>query len=340
MLKTSLIPFVLIILVCISCDFTTNSKSQLDGLWIKSYAQFSQNGSFINSRIDNYKFFLKFNGNEVRIVKFDGKETGEPIDTIINFKQKDNKIILENDLGSLVEIEIAKDSLIMTSYYNQIHRSILKKLPENSKRVHWNPSKKQYKVFYDEGKEYFDFRNDSILHSFSDGIGRLIKNHWKIEHIDNHTILVFGYDFELYDNGTLLIDSLVGNKVYATDYTYGKRQFVLEEQKIVHKKPTTLLGTWKLIAKENSEADTLRLPYPISLNYLEKINFYKDSLLVFQPPFRHVDEWKYYENNKTIVLNKRGNVIKVVKLTKDSLVLNMDLTEHYLMNKKFTFIRE
>jgi hypothetical protein len=338
MFKKSFIPVVLIILACISCDPHKKIKSQLEGVWIERSSQFSQNDSFVNDYFLDYKLFLNFKDNEVRMVQFGEEEYEQSIDTTINFKWENDKIILWE--YPRVDIEVAKDSLIMTSYLTQTHRRILKKLPENSKKVNWNPSGKQYKVIYDVGTKYFEFTDDSTFHSYTYGRSDVIKNQWKLFHLGNHTILTFGSGFRLY-NGSMLIDSLVGNKVFVTDYTYGKKyQPVLEEQAIAHEKPTALYGTWKLVAKEEVN-DSLITPFPIYLDNFDEMRINKDSIVILKKPFKYVDQWKYYESANTIVLRQRNKIIQVQKLTKDSLVVGMELTEHTnSKNKQFVLVRE
>lgn len=338
MIRTSLIPFLLLILVCTSCNTSKNSKFNLEGTWIESYSQFFQKDSFHTSSFSlENKFFLKFKDNKARLIKFKITDNGEAIDTIVNFKWKDDTIILGDHPISKPEIAVTKDSLVMTINGVQTHRYILKKLSKTSKRVSWNPTKKKYKVLHEDYRAYFHFMNDSIVHSYAEGRSKLDKNNWKIVHIDNHSILISGSDLSYFTYE--LIDSLVGNNVYLTNYSLGKMKYAYEEHSISRVKPTTLVGTWKLVAKEDVK-DSTHHEDGLSLNNLQKLQIQKDSITFFKAPFKYKDQWKYDGNGKVIVFDKQERVAKVVKLSKDSLVLDMDLSEYGSHNRKFTFTRE
>jgi len=141
-------------------------------------------------------------------------------------------------------------------------------------------------------------------------------------------------------NGYTVVDSLIGNKVFVTDYRFGQTQYVLEEKTINDTKPAALLGIWKLISKEKLTADEEKRFDPTSKNNLEKLAIYKDSIVIIQYPFKTSQRWKYYGNEQTIILDKNEKAIKVAKASKDSLVVEMDLSHFGLGNRKFVFTRE
>jgi len=76
------------------------------------------------------------------------------------------------------------------------------------------------------------------------------------------------------------------------------------------------------------------------MNDLDKLYIEEDSIIINRSPFKPRVAWKYYENEKTIVLPKIEKVITVLKLSKDSLILDMDLSNDEFANRKFTFVRE
>jgi len=245
MFKTSFISFVLVILLCISCKSKLNSDPNIEGAWIQVYYQFLKDGddktAFKNP--SGTKFFLNFKENTVRIKKIAINDRGSAMDTIVNFTLKDGKLTYGNDASSAVDVKVTKDSLVMISNYDKHTRIVYKRLPTNSKRVNWNPKGKEYVTFQEQEKVYHDYINDTEMYSLSKGVGLLMKSYWKIQHIDNYTFLVFESD--LYSDeepGILyvLVNSLVGNKVYVTDYMVDNKQHVFEEQEIAHEKPMSL----------------------------------------------------------------------------------------------------
>lgn len=343
MFKTSLTSLVLVILLCVSCKSKTNLNQNIEGAWIQAYSQ-----SLIGNRT-NYndpsgvKFFYNFKDNTVHVKKIVIKEKDRAIDTIINFTLKDGKLTYGDDVSNTMEVKVTKDSLVMTSHFDQTRRFIFKRLPITSKRVHWNPKGKEYVTSQAREKIYYDFVNETEMHSHSKEIGLLTKTNWEIQHINNYTFLV--YESEFYSDSEVgilyvLVDSLVGNKIYVTDYIFGNKQYVFEEREIAHKKPRLLFGTWKLVSKEEIVQHTTQIESPGSMNGLDKLYIEEDSIIINRPPFKPKVAWKYYEDDKTIILKKLNRVLQVSKVSKDSLVLEMDLSQYGFDNKRFTFIRE
>ncbi|MGH1383340.1 hypothetical protein [Kordia sp.] len=339
MFKTSLASLVLVILLCVSCKSKTNLNQNIEGAWIQAYYQY--NSEYKDP--SGTKFFLNFKDNKVRIKKIIINNKDKAIDTIVNFTLKDGKITYGNDASNIMEVKVTKDSLVMTSNYSQPIHTVFKRLSTNSKKVHWNPKGKEYVTSQAREKIYYDFVNDTEMHFRSKEIGLLTKTNWEIQHINDYTFLV--YESEFYsdeETGVLyvLLDSLAGNKVYVTDYIFGNKQYVFEEQEIAHKKPRLLFGTWKLVSKEEIVQHTTQIESPGSMNGLDKLYIEEDSIIINRPPFKPKVGWKYYEDDKTIILKKLNRVLQVSKVSKDSLVLEMDLSQYGFDNKRFTFIRE
>ena len=339
MFKTSLTSLVLVILLYVSCKSTTNLNPNIEGAWIQAYYQ--HNSEYKDP--SGTKFFLNFKGNKVRIKKIRINDKDRAIDTIVNFTLKDGKITYGYDASNIVEVNVTKDSLVMTSNYNQPIHTVFKRLPTNSKRVNWNPKGKEYVTFDEQEKVYHDYVNETEMYSHSKDVGLLMTTYWEIQHINNYTFLV--YESEHYSDSEVgvlyvLVDSLAGNKVYVTDYMNDNRQHVFEEQEIAHEKPRLLFGTWKLVLKEDIVQHSTQINYPWSMNDLDKLYIEEDSILINYPPFKYKDAWKYYKNDETIILKKKNRALQVSKVSKDSLVIEMDLFQHGFQNKRFTFIRE
>ncbi|WP_298518851.1 hypothetical protein [uncultured Kordia sp.] len=342
MFKTSLTSLVLVILLCISCKSKLNPDPNIEGAWIQVYYQFLEDGDDKTAFKDpsGSKFFFNFKDNTVHVKKIAINAQGRAMDTIVNFTLKNGKLTYGDDASSTVEVKVTKDNLVMTSNYNQPIHTVFRRLPTNSKKVHWNPKGKEYVTFQEQEKIYHDYVNDTVMYSHSKGVGLLMKPYWEIQHINNYTFLVFESDLYSDEEPGIhyaLVDSLAGNKVYVTDYMAGNKPYTFEEQEIAHEKPISLFGTWKLVKKESiPRVDTLS---SVSLP-LNSLRISQDSILIDQRLFKYSTQWKYYENEKTIVLPKKEKVLSIVKLSKDSLVLDMDLSNDEFTNRKFTFVRE
>lgn len=334
MLKSSITSLLLVILVCISCTTEKKTKTDLEGTWIASYSQTINDTENNFKGIPDYIHLMDFKENSVRLKGLDSKRY---IDTIVEFKLTNNTIRLGDKLE--MQITMATDSIVLSSEVrNQRYQDVFRKLPKNSKTVNWNPTGKHYTTYYGDIQVFIDFVNDSVMYSFNDATSIYSKSIWRVENIDNRTIIVQkNDDFSLTYS---VVDSLIDNKLYVTDYLFQEKQQVFEEVNKTFKKPSSLYGTWKLVYKEKFPTDSSQILVPTVYDNLEKLRINKDSILFKGKPFTRYSYWKYYENAQTIVLDKLRKTIKVLKITKDSLVLKMDLSEADFLSRQYIFIRE
>ena len=314
------------------------SHQNLEGTWVENYSQWIDSAGIVHKGFTNLGFIYTFKNDSVHAKKIHSAASTMTVDTIVTYALKNGHIIFGTTYKDALKLDITKDSIVFTQVEEQIDQIILKKLPINTKQVHWNPTGKQYYAFSEETQAHLNFVNDSVMYFFDDFSTRLTKKYWKIEKINNHTILVFNRDIDMAVE-FVSIDSLVENKVYTTDYNYRKSSPILEEHENKQAKPTSLFGTWKLVSEEKIMIDGKEVRDPIPK--LEKVYINIDSIeITHQALFRYTQSWKYYENPKTIVLNSNEMVVKISKMSQDSLVLSMDLFKHGFGEKEFTFIRE
>ncbi|PTX60899.1 hypothetical protein C8N46_10555 [Kordia periserrulae] len=338
MLKNPVILSLLVILVCISCTTDKNSKRALEGTWIASYSQTANNVKNNFKDIPDYIHLMDFNGDSVRLKSFNDKNSRSYIDTIVNFSLTDGAIKLGDE--EEMQIAIATDSIMLSSeVHNQRYQDVFRKLPKNPKIVNWNPIGKHYTTYHDDTQVFIDFANDSVMYSFNDATGIYSKSLWRVESIDNRTILVQKND-DIFSLTYGVVDSLIDNKLYITDYLFQEKSIVYEEVNKAYKKPSSLYGTWKLAYKEKLPLDSEQITLPSSLDSFEKLRISKDSFYFVGEPITWRYNWKYYENAETIVLEKAKKAIKVSKVTKDSLVLKMDLSQIDFLSREYIFIRE
>ncbi|AXG67973.1 hypothetical protein KORDIASMS9_00155 [Kordia sp. SMS9] len=336
--KKSILLVLFIISICISCTTDKNSNTALEGTWIVSYFQTSNDANNTFRDAPDYIHLMDFKGNTVRLKSFNSKNSGGYIDTVVNFSLTSNTIKLGNEVEN--QLKISTDSIVLSSMIDdKMYQTILRKLPKNSKTINWNPTGKHYKTYYDDTEAYFDFTNDSVMYSFSEATSILNTSFWRVENVDNRTILVQNND-GVFQVTYGVVDSLVNDKVYITDYLFQERSQVFEEVNKAYKKSPSLYGTWKLVYKEKLPLDSLRTTVPFSLDNFEKIRISKDSVYFVGKPFTRRCDWKYYENLETILLEKANKTIKVSKVTKDSLILKMDLSEADFLSREYILTRE
>lgn len=338
MLKNSVILSLLVILVCISCTTEKKSKTAFEGTWIASYSQTANNVKNNFKDIPDYIHLMDFKGDSVRLKSFNDKNSRSYIDTIVNFSLTDGAIKLGDEVE--MQIEMATDSIVLSSeVYNQRYQDVFRKLPKNSKTVNWNPTGKHYTTYHEDIQVFIDFANDSVMYSFNDATSIYSKSLWRIENIENRIIIVQKND-GVFPMTYGVVDSLIDNKLYITDYLFQEKSIVFEEQKPAHAKSPSLYGTWKLAYKEKLPLDSEQVTLPSSLDSFEKFRISKDSFYFVGEPITWRYNWKYYENAETIVLEKAKKAIKVSKVTKDSLTLKMDLSQINFLNRKYILTRE
>lgn len=315
------------------------SNISLDGTWVESYSKWIDDEGVAQLSATNGGNIYTFKNDSVHIKNFFANQLIKEADTVVTYTLKNGNIHFGTIEKISTPLAVTKDSIVFTIVGNKTYTVVCKKLPASAKAIQWNPKGKQYKVSYKESQGYYDFVNDSTAYYFNDVMGDFIEKTWNLERINNHTLLVLkSYaDFEV---EYVLIDSLSGKNVYTKNYQYTERPIVFEEQEIAHSKPSSLFGTWKLVSKEALDSDMEDVSLPATLNDMETMHIYKDSIVIIQPPFRPSQPWKYYKNAATIVLNDSKRAIKISSVSQDSLVLSMNLSSFEFDNRKFTFVRE
>lgn len=334
MLKTVFISCLLVLLL-VSC----NSKPNLEGVWVESYRIYPESTIDTGKVRPDYAHFLHVKGDSIRIKNFERNvNRNVTIDTTLNFTLKKNLIVFENDSVTWSNVKVYEDSMFITfDNYELIHVKYIK-LPKQSKKSDWNPAGKRYKTKVKGETYYHHYTNDSLMYLYWTKGNSIIKNNWQIEQIDDYSFLLLE---SFFDSTPFLIDSISNTKVYVTDHSLEKKTLVFEEQLNTAKKPDLLVGTWKLVSKEEDTDETEQLLDQLSKNNLDQLQIAKDSFTIFYKPFiKSTDKWTYFKDENTVLLHKEEKIIKLVDVTKDTLVLEMNLNKNYYKNKKFVFTRE
>ncbi|MBC8755703.1 hypothetical protein H2O64_13590 [Kordia sp. YSTF-M3] len=283
---------------------------------------------------------MNIKGDSIHIKNFKGIEKEfKMVDTTVYFKLKNNKFVFGGDEIYDWKVKVSKDSMVVIFDTNEKMQVIFRKLPKRSKKIDWNPKGKRYIMEGDGEKLHQDYTNDSIMYSHYVNEIDVYANKWQIENVDNYSFLLHKFSA---GNAPLLIDSVSGTNVYLTNYSIKKNNIVLEEQKNVTTKPSKLFGEWKLVSKKEIIEVDGELQYELySMNNLHKLSIEEDSIKMYNRIWKSRSSWKYYEDEKIILLEMdKQKLIKIVQLTKNELVLEMNLGENMGREKQFVFKRE
>ncbi|WP_040559738.1 hypothetical protein [Kordia algicida] len=311
----------------------------LEGVWVESYRIYPENTIDTGKVRPDYAHFLHIKGDALRIKNFERNVNRTMmIDTTLNFTLKNDLIIFEGDSITWSNVKVYEDSMFITfNNYELIHVKYIK-LPKQSKKSDWNPAGKRYKAKVTGETYYHHYTNDSLMHLYLTEGNSTLKNNWQIENVDNYSFLLLESFFE---STPLLIDSISDTKVYVTDHSLEKETLIFEEQSNTAKKPDLLVGTWKLVSKEEDTDETEQFLGPFSKNNLHQIQITKDSFTIFYMPFiKSTNKWTYFSDENTLLLEKEEKMVKLVDVTKDTLVLEMNLDKHNYNSKKFVFTRK
>lgn len=335
MFKTTLSSFLLALLM-VSCT----SKPDIEGFWIQSNIEYSESTVVPGDLNYGYKSFLNIKGDSIQVKNFERIEQEyKIIDTTVYFKLKNNKFVFGGDEIYDWEVKVSKDSMVVTFDKNKKRQVTYRKLPKHSKKINWNPKGKRYKLEVNGQKIYQDYIDDSNMYSYHINEIEVYDYKWQLEHVDNYSFLLHKFSM---GNTPLLIDSVSGNKVYLSDYMIEKKNIVLEEQKNVTTKPSKLFGEWKLVSKKEIIEVNGEVQYEqYSMNNLHKLSIEEDSIKMYNRMWESRSSWKYYEDEKMISLKTdKQKLIKILQLTKNELVLEMNLGENMGREKRFVFKRE
>ncbi|MEM6720924.1 MAG: hypothetical protein AAF611_16455 [Bacteroidota bacterium] len=334
MTRTAITTILLSFLLFISC----NTRSKIEGAWIESYTHYFDEDSIAHRGFKGDEVFLKFTSDSITCLNFEILKNYKKIDTVVSYKLKDGKIILANDSLNGFDIKIEKDSMILSTVVNEQKRNIIfKKLPEQPTRIEWNPTGKMYTDEFDGELRYVDFINDSILY-MNDAYRDVNMFYWQVKHLDGYTFLVLQTPMDTTE--VVLINAVQKDEVYATIYNENNDTIIFKKYDESTKKRSQLFGTWNLHYIEEIKKETDSFSVPISKNTLEKLEIRKDSITIFNKPFTYPSTWKYYQNRNQVLLFDEEKLIHIVKISKDSLVLEMNLSEYEQYNKRFVFTRE
>lgn len=323
----------------ISVIGSPNSNLSIEGVWIASYNQFPERENATEKERLEFNHVLQITGNTYRFKSFENRlrET-KGVDITTTYALKNNKIIIDDGASTSWDILIYKDSMTIVYDGNEKIKTTYKRLPKQAKQINWNPSGNLYKSRLNDQKFYEDFVNDSLSYLHFTNQIEVYKQYWQIEHISNYSFLLIESD---YDNTVSLIDSIVGNKTYLTDFALDGGKYILEKETKKQKKPAELLGAWKLVNLEDiQEVDEEGTFDPLSRNRIKEIIIEKDSIFIINPMFKQKSSWKYYEDGNLILLEDKMKTAKIVALDENSLVLEMDLTGMHYKKKQFIFMRE
>jgi hypothetical protein len=318
----------------ISCDTQPN----VEGTWVTSYTQYIDKDSIAHNSVYGAKSIWQIKANTIRFTELKYRNINR-LDTVIKYTIENGKMTLGSDPQIQFDVSVTQDSLVLSSVINdQLSSIVYKRLPEDAKPIEWNPTGKIYKDTFKDEPRYIDFTSATELYS-TDTYHEATKFSWKIEHLGAHTFLVLDAGSGIIN--VMFVEAHKGNKVTVKTYNENNLDFTFEEYEENNEKPSELFGNWKLVYKEDLKKESYEFFDATSKNNLQKITIQKDTITVYQVPhIKHATPWKYYESRNEILLLTEAKVAKIRNVSKDSLVLGMNLSGYDQYRKKFVFTRE